>query len=296
MSKIFTALFMLLIATRVAAADWQVLVGPDGVQSLSGEAAIVDIRAPEEFAKGHIEGAQNAPYGTWRGPKDNPGKVLSDAQLTERLQSLGLTRETPVVVTYPGKDATEFGAAARVYWTLKSAGLDRIAILNGGQAAWTSAGLPLSTEAASVQRSTETFSLSGDWMISEQGVLDVVQGNADAQIIDARPAEFLQGKKKHKLASTAGTLNGAANVLHSTWFEGSEKNRVMSADEVLRLAKEAGVEDGQSRPVASFCNTGHWAATNWFALSELAGIGNVKLYPESMVGWTKAGQETVVTE
>ena len=39
----------------------------------------------------------------------------------------------------------------------------------------------------------------------------------------------------------------------------------------------------------SFCNTGHWAATNWFALSELAGLDDVKLYPESMVGWSAAG-------
>ena len=41
-------------------------------------------------------------------------------------------------------------------------------------------------------------------------------------------------------------------------------------------------------PLVSFCNTGHWAATNWFALSELGGIEAVKLYPESMVGWSHA--------
>jgi thiosulfate/3-mercaptopyruvate sulfurtransferase len=41
--------------------------------------------------------------------------------------------------------------------------------------------------------------------------------------------------------------------------------------------------------LVSFCNTGHWAATNWFALSELAGAENVKLYPESMVDWSNAG-------
>ena len=294
MMKIITALFVFFMATRAMAADWQVLVEPQDLDAMASDVTILDIRPPKEFAKGHIGGALNAPYGSWRGPKDNPGKVPSDDQLTERLQSLGLTRETPVVVTHPGKDATQFGAAARVYWTLKSAGLNRIAILNGGQAAWTSAGLPLSTDAVPVARSAETFSLSGEWTISEQGVLDVVQGTADAQIIDARPAEFLQGKKKHKLASAAGTLNGAANLVHSTWFEGKGKNHVVSAEDVLRLAKEAGVENGQSRPVASFCNTGHWAATNWFALSELAGIDNVKLYPESMVGWTRAGQETVV--
>jgi thiosulfate/3-mercaptopyruvate sulfurtransferase len=38
----------------------------------------------------------------------------------------------------------------------------------------------------------------------------------------------------------------------------------------------------------SFCNTGHWAATNWFALSEVAGQKNVKLYAGSMVEWTQS--------
>jgi thiosulfate/3-mercaptopyruvate sulfurtransferase len=38
----------------------------------------------------------------------------------------------------------------------------------------------------------------------------------------------------------------------------------------------------------SFCNTGHWAATNWFALSEVLGQPNVKLYAGSMVDWTNA--------
>ena len=57
------------------------------------------------------------------------------------------------------------------------------------------------------------------------------------------------------------------------------------------IAKRAGY-DGALKPdetLVSFCNPGHWAATNWFALSEIAGIENVKLYPESMVGWTRAG-------
>ena len=39
--------------------------------------------------------------------------------------------------------------------------------------------------------------------------------------------------------------------------------------------------------VYSYCNTGHWAAVNWFVLSEVAGKDNVKLYDGSMVAWTK---------
>ena len=56
-----------------------------------------------------------------------------------------------------------------------------------------------------------------------------------------------------------------------------------------QLAEENGF--GPEDRLVSFCNTGHWAATNWFALSELAGIEGVRLYPESVVGWSNAGLE-----
>jgi thiosulfate/3-mercaptopyruvate sulfurtransferase len=55
------------------------------------------------------------------------------------------------------------------------------------------------------------------------------------------------------------------------------------------LAAKNGFEAGDR--LVSFCNTGHWAATNWFALSEIAGIEGVRMYPESMVGWSNAGYD-----
>jgi thiosulfate/3-mercaptopyruvate sulfurtransferase len=36
----------------------------------------------------------------------------------------------------------------------------------------------------------------------------------------------------------------------------------------------------------SYCNTGHWASTNWFVLSEMLGRKDVRLYSGSMVEWT----------
>ena len=41
-----------------------------------------------------------------------------------------------------------------------------------------------------------------------------------------------------------------------------------------------------SGPVVTYCNTGHWAATDWFVLSEILGRPNVKLYAGSMVEWS----------
>ena len=48
----------------------------------------------------------------------------------------------------------------------------------------------------------------------------------------------------------------------------------------------AGAAPGQR--VVTFCNTGHWAATDWFVLSEVLGRPDVRMYPGSMVDWTQA--------
>lgn len=272
------------------AAGWKKILTPADLASLGG-AVILDIRSPEAYAKGHVQDALNAPYGTWRGPKENPGQEMSDARLTERLQSLGLTRESAVVIVHQGAHQTDFGAAARVYWTLKSAGLTQVAILNGGTTGWVAAGMAVSTATPVVERTDAAFSLSENWRIDRAGVADVIAGERDAIMVDARPAAFWKGQKKHALASQAGTLENALNLTHDSWFTGS-RTEIVSGPEVLEIARTAGYRPGGPELV-SFCNTGHWAATNWFALSELAGIEGVKLYPESMVGWANAGGAVV---
>ncbi len=60
----------------------------------------------------------------------------------------------------------------------------------------------------------------------------------------------------------------------------------MATDEARRIAATTPLDP--ARDTISFCNTGHWAATNWFAMSEVLGQGNVKLYAGSMVDWTQA--------
>jgi thiosulfate/3-mercaptopyruvate sulfurtransferase len=39
-------------------------------------------------------------------------------------------------------------------------------------------------------------------------------------------------------------------------------------------------------PIVNYCNTGHWASTDWFVFHELLGRKDAKLYAGSMVEWT----------
>ncbi len=137
MRRLFLSLIVVLgLGAVSAAADtWNKLITPAQLSALirAGGVTVLDIRSPKAYGAGHVAGALSAPYGSWRGPRENPGARMSDARLTERLQSLGIELGARVVVTYQGANTTDFGAAARVYWTLKSAALTEIGMLDGGR-------------------------------------------------------------------------------------------------------------------------------------------------------------------
>ncbi|QDY70739.1 sulfurtransferase [Qingshengfaniella alkalisoli] len=269
----------------MAQADFGPLVTPAELNdALSADAPVVlDIRG-DAYADGHIDGAVSAPYALFRGPADNPGQIIPEEQLETTFETLGLSLDRPVVVVHQGSDQSDFGAAARVYWTLKSSGFTDLAILNGGASAWDAAGLPTSTEAVTPDPTDLDITFSYQWTADTDEVAHIVNGDEAAVLVDARPDDFYQGRKSHGAASRPGTLPEAEQLVHSSWFA-ENSNDIGGVANVTELKDSLGITDGE--PVVSFCNTGHWAATNWFALSELAGIENVKLYPGSMVEYSK---------
>ncbi len=284
-------LLALLYAAAAAAQEWKPLVTPAELSAIKPSVDIIDIRLVKGdtgYDAGHIDGAISAPYPLWRGPADNPGQRLTDGELSMLLRAKGLTKRKPVVIAYFGANPTDFGAAARVYWTLKSAGIERIAILDGGLRAWADARLPLMTQPTIPEPSGIRTTFSTQWLATRDEVKAISGGYADGTLVDARPKAFLKGKQKHPAAKKAGTIPNAEQFQFTQWFDGQKPT--VGGGLLARFRKPDG--DG---PVVSFCNTGHWAATNWFMMSEVQGIEGVKLYPESMVGWTRAG-EPVVTQ
>jgi len=279
-------LFFLGLLFSFGASAAEPLLSAQAVQAglTAANTTIIDIRDPKSYAAGHISGALSAPYGTWRGPSTNPGELPATDKLTQLVQRLGLTPETHIIVTSSGKDDSDFGAAARVYWTLKVLGLQNLSVLNGGLKAWQAAGFPLDTKPGSAVASKFVPTIDQSMIATREEVVAKVQAGK-AQLVDARPVAFFDGSTRHTAAKVPGTLKGAVNVEHSKWFE-PNSTLVVSASEAKKLVATTSVKADQD--TVSFCNTGHWAATNWFVLSELVGQKNVKLYAGSMVDWTQA--------
>jgi thiosulfate/3-mercaptopyruvate sulfurtransferase len=263
----------------------QPLLTPSELQSRLSDATlrVIDIRDPKAYAAGHIPGAVNAPYAQWRGPASNPGELPALPKLTALVQSLGLTPATHAVVVSSGADATDFGASARVYWTLKVLGLKELSVLNGGVKAWSAAQLAQNSEAVKVAASSFQPQLDESLIATTVEVVQHVKAK-DAVLIDARPAAFFNGETRAPSARIAGTLPDAVNLQHDKWFAKGSSTFV-GADQARQIAASSQLDTGKE--TVSFCNTGHWAATNWFAMSEVLGQKNVKLYPGSMTAWSQ---------
>lgn len=277
---------LLCLAWAGAAASAAPLLTPAQLQALATQdgVRVIDTRAAPEFAKAHIPGAVSAPYARWRGPASNPGQLVPTPQLTALVQSLGLTPQTHAVIVYAGADATDFGSAARVYWTLKSLGLGELSILDGGLKAWQAAGLPLTAQAASVAPSHWQPRLDARWLAT-RGDVEGLLGSRQALLVDARPAAFFEGRMGHPAAGAWGTLPGATHLDNARFFQPGSA-RLRSPAELASVAGALQAAPGQG--TVAFCNTGHWAATEWFVLSEVLGQPNARLYPGSMVDWTQA--------
>lgn len=108
----------------MTAEDTEQSVAPERVAELisAGEAQVVDVRTPEEYAAGHVAGAEHVPF----------------EELTARAESLDRSR--PLVFYCRSGSRSELARQAFLAsgWEARS--------MTGGLVEWTERGLPLEPE------------------------------------------------------------------------------------------------------------------------------------------------------
>lgn len=119
-----SGLALLLPMLSRSAAGISVLSVTEAVMLMSRKSALVlDVREPDEFAQGHLQGARNVPL----------------SQLSARLKELEKFRDKPVlVVCERGRRAN---SAAKL---LKAQNFTALNVLKGGMQAWIEAKMPSS--------------------------------------------------------------------------------------------------------------------------------------------------------
>lgn len=239
------------------------------------------------FQKAHIPGSIYSSYtgDGWRESRDGVAGLLPPVASLERLiGSLGIGNDDTVVVVPAGTGVTDFGSAARVYWTFRVLGHDDVTILNGGFAGWKAEGFETASGEAD-QRELTRF--EGSLQQNLIASLEEVQEARDtqAQLVDARPSDYFRGENQSPAARAPGTIPGSRSLPHLGFL--GERDQVWYLNEDSITAQVNQAELNPATRTIAFCNTGHWAATDWFVLSELAGFEEVALYDGSMAEWSQ---------
>jgi thiosulfate/3-mercaptopyruvate sulfurtransferase len=227
----------------------------------------------------------------WRAVRDAATGLLPDADaLAKLLGSIGLAPEHHAVIVPAGVSASDFSAAARIYWTLKVAGHRKLSILDGGFAAWRSDPSRPIESGASWREATTPYPVRLDeaQRADLSRVERIVKGEGGS-LVDTRSAPYFEGLEKSPQARIAGRLPHAVHYDHTALYD-AKANRLRRKDELVALLRKL-----PGGPAVAYCNTGHQAATTWFVLSEILGRVNASLYDGSMSEWTQDPARPVAT-
>lgn len=297
----FAAALTLVLALAAPASAAPPLVSPQWLNDHLHDAdlVVVDVRSAidgggeKAYLAAHIPGSIHSDYDKpgWRVTVHNvPFMLPSILEIQNLIGDLGIDDKSHVVVVPAGVSFTDFGSAARVYWTLKVAGVPNVSILDGGIAAWQAAGLPTQSGPSPTPTPKMLEAEADKSSLAELADVARIQQSGGATLIDARPASFFNGKERAPKVQAYGHIPGAID-LDSDEFYDDKANRLKPQAELAAIA--ARIPAG---PVVTYCNTGHWSATDWFVLHELLGRKDVKLYDGSMVEWSMDPHRPVVSE
>ena len=233
----------------------------------------------EAYARAHIPGAHflhldedlSGPKTGVNGRHPLPHPIT----FTLRLAALGIDNRKQVVAY----DDAGGAIAARLWWMLRWVGHTRVAVLDGGFAAWVKAGLPVSTEAPVTEVSTHTPNPHPEMMVSATTV-GAGLAKAALRVIDARSPDRFRGENE-TLDPVAGHIPGAVNRFfrNNLREDGRFKSPTDLRQEFIALL---GGEDGGN--VVHQCGSGVTACHNLLAM-EVAGLKGSRLYAGSWSEW-----------
>jgi thiosulfate/3-mercaptopyruvate sulfurtransferase len=210
-----------------------------------------------------------------RADNNNPDK----AKFEELMGKLGISNDSRVVL-FSTPAANPFVPAA--YWMMKYFGHADVSIMNGSLDKWNSEGRAATGDAASVSPSKYSASAGNAAILVDGANTLSNHKKAGIVVVDTRGADEYTGEKKVDYIKAAGHIPGATNLnFYPTNRNGDGTYK--SAAEIKKAYEAAGVT--MDKEIITYCEGGPRAADAYFALKELSGYPNVKVYVGSWMEW-----------
>lgn len=244
------------------------------------------------FAAGHIPTARHLPWSAIAVTRDGVDNELPSVEaLTETFTQLGVGNTGRIVIY------GDLGnlAAARAYVALDYLGHgDRVALLDGGLAAWRSRGLTLSTldltprPAPFTPRPQPTVVVELD-RVRELSRALVESRDASPKLVDARPTDEFTGATPGTGIRRPGHIPGAINLPWTDNLLSVEQPLFHSPDALRALWRRHGLDPDDALVI--YCKTGGQASLNYFVAKYLG--YDARLFDGSYMAWDQAGDTPV---
>ena len=243
-----------------------------------------------DFLEAHIPGAVYASLDRDLSDLSKKGlgrHPLPDAPAFASSLSRWGWRKGQWVVAYD--DAGGALAAARLWWMLRTAGVDAC-VLDGGWQAWLAASLPVERGAGDAREATAVELPVDATAAIYFDELEALRANPAMLLLDARAAPRFRGESE-PIDRAAGHVPGARNRPFSQNL--AADGRFKSA-RALRSEFDAVLGDHAPRDVVHMCGSGVTACHNLLAM-EAAGLHGSRVFAPSWSGWVSDPARPVAT-
>ncbi|MCB1800301.1 MAG: sulfurtransferase [Gammaproteobacteria bacterium] len=268
-----------------------ILISPAHLKQMSESlpTVIIDTRAPDAYAAGHIPGAVNIhDIFTFLATSSKEGLEELRGKFAAAFGTAGLSGEEMAVI-YEDSMNTGFGQSCRGYFLLQFLGYKKAAVLHGGYQAWVAESLPISTEASTPEPKTFPLDESSSAVMLTQA--DMLEALDDDNIIklDVRDVDEWVGISSSPygidFCPRKGRIPGAVWLEWYRMMKPGEEVPMFKCKEELQ-AECATVGITPDSTVYVYCFKGARASNTYVALKE-AGVKDVRLYFGSWNEWSR---------
>lgn len=263
---------------------------------------ILDVREANCYTAGHIPGSISVPaFGNFFLCLMDPNcglwmEVPSVDSLFATIGNAGIKPNSTVVIIDRTVDSPSLGPAvfgvtmaARVAITLIYAGVENVAMLNGGYAKWEAEGRITSTKPVTPTAVEYNGVLKEDMFVSK----DYVEENIGKSILlDTREADSYFGIKQDPSSLRPGHIP-TSKLLPAPWFwttlkdkGGAETYLMWKDNSTINEIALTVLGDKMNAEIIVYCGVGGYASPVYYVLTEVVGYTNVKFYDGSTQEWT----------